>query len=286
MSRKVEFGNLNMNIDTRPKVVSIVHGTSDECEKLAEAGVAAGADILEFRADTCVSSTANRHDAEELVALLDRLSAHQKPLLLTIRKQSEGGEFAGSEPDRLQLFRDLIPHADAVDIELHATEIQRKVILEARQNGKFVVASYHNFEKTPPFVQTKPNSESLESILAAALRLKVDLLKIAVTANTEEDRERLLEFTVKHVQSLSLSTISMGEHGSISRILNPFVGSRLTYGYVAAATVIGQLHVRNLNRAMQWVPMGGTNIAEAKRILRLIQSEMEVDQSEILELTR
>src|SRR3989338_4715461 len=103
--------------------------------------IASIADVAEFRADLFPSS--------DLSYLEDQIkSIGAMPTLLTIRYQGEGGQWSGSEEDRLAAYQHLMPLVDGVDIEL-AADILPEVVDTAYDNQKMVVVSSHNFNETP-----------------------------------------------------------------------------------------------------------------------------------------
>ena len=105
----------------------------------------------------------------------------------------------------------------------------------ARKYRKTVIVSSHNFQKTP-------GSSILEKTLKASLKKGADIVKIAAKANSLSDVKRLMEFTAKH-RKQNIITMSLGDVGSISRLIFPGAGSLLTYGYLTKPFGPGQLPV-------------------------------------------
>lgn len=260
------FGSTQIGLT--PRVVAVIGGDDCECTDLAQAATDSGADIFELRADQC------HEDSGRMIALLKRLRnvAPSVPQLLTIRRLSEGGYFLGDENQRLELFQELIPHVDAVDIELYASEIRDEVIAISRTHQKPVITSYHNFKRTPPTEKSAKELTSFEEILDDAKTLAADMLKIAVHAESYEDVKALLLFTMNFRRDIHLTTISMGDKGKISRILFPFVGSCLTYGYVGDfITAAGQIPVQDLRRLLDMFSGEEMESTKAESILELAQ---------------
>lgn len=158
--------------------------------------------------------------------------------IATIRLKNEGGKWNGSEDQRLQLFRDIIPHVDVVDIELHAESILPLVIQEAHNREKLALVSYHNFNETPKL-------QFLQSVVSDAWSRKADLIKIAVQVNNPDDLQTLAELTLANKEK-RLITIAMGSGGLISRVFFPALGSRITYAYIGTPTAPGQLKFQEL----------------------------------------
>ena len=172
------------------------------------------------------------------------------PILLTIRRLSEGGYFFGEEVERLAYFKSLLPAVDAVDIELYDTQdIREQIIEHAHKQSKTVVLSYHNFRRTP-------SERRFSEIVEDAVTVGGDIVKIAVMAEKVEDVELLMKFTTDfNAREILLATMSMGDLGRVTRAVNPFLGSCLTYGYVGEVpTTPGQLPVRELRAVLDLFP--------------------------------
>jgi 3-dehydroquinate dehydratase-1 len=190
----------------------------------------AGADMIELRVDQFSSSTRE--------AVLGEISRYQDiPILATIRCGWEGGAWKGTEAQRLALYRDILPHVDAIDIELSAEEIVVDVIQAAREAGKVVLGSFHNFETTPSLAQ-------LSAILNDGKQKGVDIIKVAAFCDSSLDLCTLTHFTAQHADE-NLVTIGMGPYGKGSRIFFPLLGSLLTYTFLGTPTAPGQLNLED-----------------------------------------
>ncbi len=212
-------------LGAHPRVVAAV---SDGVPRQdAEVLLASGVDILELRIDTF-----SRCDTDHVVAEAVR----QAGLLLlgTIRSAAEGGGWKGSEEERLALFRVLLPHIGAVDIELSSAEILDDVIAGARAAGPIVVGSHHNFCNIPA-------DDELDAVVDAGVKAGVDIVKVAARCNTPGDLRRLAAFTLRHADR-PMVVIGMGPAGMLSRIFFPALGSLLTYTFLGAPSAPGQLN--------------------------------------------
>lgn len=161
----------------------------------------------------------------------------RKPVLCTIRSTAEGGGRSMDENKRYALFRALIPLADMADIEVRS-RLFKDIIRLSHKCKKPVIASYHNFTLTP-------TDTFFLSMLAKARQGPADIIKLAVRARNREDVARLTCFTMEHRRN-NLITISLGKQGRASRLINPFFGSLVTYGYVGKPKADGQMHVQEL----------------------------------------
>lgn len=187
---------------------------------------ARGLDIAELRIDHYPSSV-----SADVISEIKKFANFHT--IATIRLKNEGGKWDSSEEQRLKLFRDIIPHVDAIDIELHAEDILPSVIQEAHDKNKLALVSYHNFDKTPDI-------QSLQAIVDDAWSKNADLIKIAVHVSNSEDLQVLAMLTLSN-KDKRLIAIAMGSDGLISRVFFPALGSRITFAYIGTPTAPGQL---------------------------------------------
>lgn len=209
--------------DAPPIVVSFSDAITDaEIVRARHAGL----DIAELRVDR-YSDT----DPDHVEQQIERFSA--LPTIATIRTQAEGGEWTGSDAQREVLFNRILPHVDAIDIELVAAQSLEGVIATAHQLGKLVILSNHNFESTP-------SNDDLVGMTERAKAAGADLVKLSAMANSFADVQTLARFTVMHADD-DVVVIAMGSRGTVSRVFFPALGSRLTYAHSGSWPVPGQL---------------------------------------------
>lgn len=192
------------------------------------------ADAVEFRMDLASDP-------------LDALGGYdgELPILATNRATWEGGESDASERERLDT---LVSAAEfdavaAVDIELASLrdETGADAAKRARDAGAPIVASVHDFDRTPA------RSELLR-LLNEATTLG-DVGKLAVTAHSNADALRLLEATQTATEwGNPVATMAMGEAGRHTRAVAPVYGSKIGYAPVDPenATAPGQYDARTL----------------------------------------
>lgn len=176
-------------------------------------------------------------------AVRERLDAVRAllPVLVTVRAASEGGEWREPESARLELYRALLPSADAVDVEL-AAPIRAEVVSAARRARRLVVLSHHDFRRTPP-------AAALDRIVERGVRAGADIVKIAAHAADDADTARLAAVFARHPKR-ALVVIAMGEHGKKSRVFFPALGSLFTFASLDRATAPGQLDLAATRRAL------------------------------------
>ncbi len=176
--------------------------------------IASGLDVAELRIDWFSS-----FDPDHVVTQARRFDRFAT--IATIRSRAEGGEWSGSEEERLSLFCDLLPHVDAVDIELSSDSILERAIGEAHRGGVTVIVSHHDFSDTPA-------PDELQRIDERARAAGADLVKVAVRGNSLQDIRVLAEFTLRR-SDWGVIVLAMGPWGPLSRVLLPALGSRLTF---------------------------------------------------------
>ena len=165
------------------------------------------------------------------------------PLIATIRSRREGGGRSIPDSERLELFKNILPLVDAIDLELNSNRLRKVLAPLARRRSKRVILSYHNFRSTPP-------DSTLLKLVEKVRRGGADLIKIALTPKGKRDVARLLLFTYRN-RDKNLITIAMGRRGVPSRILAPLFGSLLTYSFVGRSQAPGQLSIDELSKEIQ-----------------------------------
>lgn len=174
---------------------------------------------------------------------LAKLASLQLPLpaIFTLRAQAEGGRFAGSEAERVELLEELIKLKPAyMDLEasLPPEVIQQ---LRALSPTTHILLSRHDFQSTPASLD-----RVLEEMQAKASEVTY---KLAVTAHNATDALRMLLFCRRQTAlGFPLIGISMGEHGASTRILAPVVHRGFCYCPVEEATAPGQLDAASLHK--------------------------------------
>ena len=136
------------------------------------------------------------------------------PVIITLRRERDGGQFAGSEEQRRLLLRTAIAEgADYVDLEEDiAAEIPRFGPTKR-------VISYHNFRKTP---------EDLDVIHSRMRGLDPDVIKVCTMANHPHDNVRMLSLVLRN-RDIPTVGICMGDIGMPSRVLCGRYGAPFSY---------------------------------------------------------
>ncbi|AKB73303.1 3-dehydroquinate dehydratase I [Methanosarcina lacustris Z-7289] len=236
------------DLEKKAAVVAVILEKPSETSKTA---AEKGADILEIRLDLL-----RIRDLERAAEIIKKIKSEAGiPVIATNRSSAEGGKWEGTEEDRTGLLTGLLNYPfsleegpDAVDIELSASREERnKVIKVAKDHGKTVIVSSHDFSKTP-------SPQEMKAILEEMFLAGADIAKLAVMPQSMEDVLNLLRVTLDFRNAgKSVCTIAMGKPGKHTRVVAPLYGSVLTYASVesGAAAAPGQLPVDEVKKIME-----------------------------------
>ena len=231
-----------------PKICVPLTGTGkDELEAQAREAAAASPDLVEWRADYFEDLGDVEKVAEVLMSLQEILG--ETPILFTIRTKREGGngQLTPEEYRSLLLYAAGRPEVSLVDIEGLNPEINTELLIsEVHQLGMPVIASWHNFSRTPK----KPE---LDLVFDRLSRTGADVLKVAVMTKKAKDVLRLMSVTEEKNRQFPspLVTMAMGDLGRLSRVSGRITGSVLTFGIVGDASAPGQLPVEELRKMLR-----------------------------------
>lgn len=234
-----------------PKVcVPIVEIKLKDAVTFAETLKAGGADIAEWRIDWF-------DEAYEISKVVEAAGCIRKalkeiPLIATFRTAKEGGEKEIKVEQYIDLNLALIRsgYVDVIDVELFFDEKAAKILVEeAHRLGVFVIASNHDFQKTP-------EKEELFRRLKLMIELGADIPKIAVMPQNVGDVMVLLTATYEMSRSISdrpVITMSMSKEGVISRFSGEFFGSALTFAAVGKESAPGQVEAGSLKKILSQI---------------------------------
>ena len=165
-----------------PKIIVPIVGRTKE-EILAAAAFFEGVrlDIVEWRADW-FEDVFDFAKVEDVLTKL-RAALGEMPILFTFRTSREGGQRAINSCDYADLNIRVAQTGlvDLVDVEAFAgDEVVRKIIDAAHAAGAKIVASNHDFEKTP-------GKDEIVRRLRRMQELGADIPKIAVMPQSREE---------------------------------------------------------------------------------------------------
>ena len=208
------------------------------------------ADLVEWRADW-FDGVWNFAEVEDVLKCL-REELGNMPLLFTFRTAKEGGEKAIDDVAYAELNKKVAETeiADLIDVEIFSTEeVVKDIIACAHKCNVKIIASNHDFQKTP-------SEDEIIVRLKKMQDLDADILKIAVMPNTSRDVVTLLSATEKMVSDYAdrpVVTMSMSGKGVISRIAGEIFGSAITFGAAKKASAPGQIAVEELKNVLNIV---------------------------------
>ncbi|MCE9530794.1 MAG: type I 3-dehydroquinate dehydratase [Planctomycetes bacterium] len=163
---------------------------------------AMGADLLEVRLD-CLEKAPN---------FGDMLKAKRLPLLFSCRRQQDGGNWQGTEDERLMLLRQAImSKADYVEIEHDIADKIRPF------PGCKRVISYTNTDKMP---------SAIADIYEDMLAMQPDVIKLTVRARTPEEAWPLVQILGRPKAPTVVT--GLGRRGVMLAILGKKIGAPWT----------------------------------------------------------
>lgn len=224
----------------------------DEAAVLGEldAILAKQPDLLEWRIDFF----SGIGETGRVVALAKevRKSSAGIPIIFTRRSTREGGETIGiPEEQVLELYRAVARSGvvDFLDYELSCEPEHFAAAVElARETGTKLIASFHDFQKTPP-------AEEIVRKFLAMERAGADVAKVAVMPQGVEDVLTLLQATLdgQKKSSLPIISMSMGAFGSLSRLFGWVFGSSVSFAIGEKASAPGQVPIEDMRKVLEVV---------------------------------
>ena len=231
-----------------PKIcVPIVGVTKEDILAEAKSFDNIPVDVVEWRVDwfeNVLDFSKVKDTLKDLRAVLG-----DTPLLMTFRTSKEGGE-KSIEIDDYAMFNIKVAetgYVDLIDVEVFTgDDVVKKVIAGAHNAGVKVIASNHDFNKTP-------DKDDIISRLRKMQDLGADILKIAVMPTNKKDVLTLLAATEEMYSDYAerpIITMSMAGTGVISRLCGEVFGSSLTFGAAGKASAPGQMGVNDLSTVL------------------------------------
>lgn len=231
-----------------PKIcVPIVGVTKEDIINEAKTFDSIPVDVVEWRVDWFEGVFDFEKVKDVLVDL--RAALKETPILFTFRTSKEGGEKAIEPEAYATLNKEAAKsgYVDLVDVEAFTgDEIVKDIIAGAHEYGVKVVASNHDFHKTP-------SQEEIVARLRKMQELGADIPKIAVMPQSKKDVLTLLCATEEMATNYAdrpIITMSMGGTGVISRVCGEAFGSALTFGAAKKASAPGQMGVYDLETVL------------------------------------
>jgi 3-dehydroquinate dehydratase/shikimate dehydrogenase len=172
------------------------------------------------------------------VSVMRLLENRPSPVVITCRRDRDGGKFTGSEEQRQILLRAAIAAgAEYVDLE---EDVAGQI---PRFGPTKRIVSLHDFQRTPA---------NLDEIHRRLSDLDPDVVKICTTANHPQDNLRILELTRR--SEVPMIGLCMGDMGVPTRILAGRFGAPFTYAtfHHERALAPGQLSFEEMGEAYHY----------------------------------
>jgi 3-dehydroquinate dehydratase/shikimate dehydrogenase len=185
-------------------------------------------DLIELRLDRFEKNA----DIKEL------LSHKTRPVIMSCRRPKDGGEWDGSEEERLALLRQcIVAKADYVEIE-HDVAGQIRPFPPAKR-----VISYTNLQETP---------SNLMEIYQECCAKNADVVKLTTLARTPEEAWPLVQVLGK--ATLPTVVVGLGKPGIMLTILGKKLAAPWTYAALERGmeTYPGQPTVHDLNHVYHY----------------------------------
>ena len=246
---RMKIGNCELNKDIVRICSPLTGDTVDKLEKESVKIFSSHPDLAEWRLDAFSGAGDQAMMKEALAAVKENL--RDIPLIITYRSFEEGG-FSGkaSVSFYLGMIQGILSAggADAVDVEAFSKpEAAAVIIPRIREKGIPVIASNHDFKKTPP-------KEEIARRLAVMERLGGDILKTAYMIGSESDLEAIRgaaqAFAEERQDTPPLIMIGMGDGGRDTRIRPSEYGSCMTFAAAESASAPGQIPVDELREIL------------------------------------
>jgi len=170
--------------------------------------------LFEFRLDYLRPEVLSPSNVAKWVEL-----AHG-PVVLTLRRRANGGEFDGSEEAQVRILESL--RGAFIDLEIETIEsFLGGSLAPLKSTSCTWIASYHNFQETPA---------DLAAIYRRLKNSGAAVLKIATQAVNFEDNFRLFDQAENaRRDGIPIIIAAMGELGTFSRLIATGRGSLWTY---------------------------------------------------------
>jgi 3-dehydroquinate dehydratase/shikimate dehydrogenase len=184
-----------------------------------------------------------RLDRFEKTADIGELLSHKpKPIIFSCRRPKDGGDWAGTEEERLTLLRQcIVSKADYVEIELDVADQIRKFPPAKR------VISYTNLQETPT---------NIAEIYEEAQSKHPDVIKLTTLARTPEEAWPLVQILAK--PPLPTVVVGLGKPGVMLNVLGRKIGAPWVYAALEKGMEAypGQPTVRDMREVYHYDAIG------------------------------
>ena len=166
---------------------------------------------------------------------LNLIKKDLKKIVCTLRPISEGGNFSGTEKNRISILKLIAEYNPfLLDIELNTLTRNKNLSHYIKNTGTDMLVSWHSFKQTPRFSILKRKYFQMKKFS--------NYIKIVTMAKSINDASLVLSLYNDN-KNTQLITFSMGKHGRMSRILCLLLGSPYTYVSLGKPIAPGQFSV-------------------------------------------
>ena len=198
------------------------------------------ADAVEVRVDALLQRGVTAD------AIAAALQARKHPVLLTLRIPAEGGQRAWKLAERRAFYLNLLPHLEAIDVELATAKAMRPVLDAATKAGKTIVLSAHALGKAAAPAQFARWVAQHEGHAHT-------ILKVAGHIGSWRDLQRLAALLVNYPEK-QIAVMGLGPHAPQSRAVLAALGSRLVYGWLDEPAAPGQPSAVEARKMVEGLP--------------------------------
>ena len=212
---------------------AIVSKDSNTMIRSARQALDEGADLVEFRLDHLLRIEKD---------LPDRLRGFSGRCVITIRSKEQGGAFAGSEGSRIEMLKAFSKIKPLyLDIELHAARKNPEAVAELKKNCRNLIVSFHDFDATPRI-------NALVQVYNEAIEM-AGIVKVVTMARSAQDNITSMLLYRKARPRGSLIAFTMGDIGTLTRVLCLYAGSPMSYvSFGNKPSAPGQIPLKTMRR--------------------------------------
>jgi 3-dehydroquinate dehydratase type I len=191
--------------------VCLTEKTSQDCIGFVSTS---DADIIEHRMDFM----------DQIVGLGKIYSATDIPIIATCRSKEMGGNFAGSEQQRIAYLLEAIEiGASFVDIEYEVKHNSLKQISDtvSQYNCKLIISKH--------YTSFTPELPDLIDLIGKMEGRGADIIKLVVTPESLSDCRRILQVYHLEGSKIPLIAFAMGNIGRFTRVSSLYLGAPFMY---------------------------------------------------------
>jgi len=161
----------------------------------------------------------------------------------TLRPTSEGGEFQGTEKERISILKLIAEyHPFLLDIEFNTLRKNKNLHNYVKKTKTEILVSWHDFKKTPSASSLKKMSKKMFKFSK--------FIKIVTSAKTINDSSNVLSLYSNSSKS-NLIAFAMGDYGRMSRIICLYLGSPFTYVSLGKPVAPGQFSLEQVRKILK-----------------------------------